>query len=297
MKKLIALILAILTVMALPLAVSAEEPANFVDSINSDFEEATRLEDTAWYQLTNAYGNSKNTVYKDMMLKSGDAYSGNKYISINASLSWHSPSINVHPFFVKAGAGDYQIKFYFRCANATKLSSFLIRALRADFEACEEDDEATFPKIVDKTATGADNYFQSHAGSVTVTDKSGWYLFTSKPFTVSEASLEDEHNWWFCFSNNPVIDIDGFAIVAADESLIVENIETTVTYLDKTTVDNKLPASTPNDKALPTITPEPVAPIVETKVNNITLYVCIAIGAVAVAALVPTVIIKLKKKK
>ena len=57
------------------------------DIVNSDFEDANSLEDTRWYTLTNSFGDSKARSYTGLSIKSGNAHSGKKYLSLTAKVS------------------------------------------------------------------------------------------------------------------------------------------------------------------------------------------------------------------
>ena len=117
MKKILAILLTFVCVFSFFVNALAEEEqsANIVDPINSGFEEAETVEDTAWFKLLDSFGDSRKKSYTDMEIKTGGAHSGVKYLSTKGTKSWHSTAINLHPFFVEAGSGEYMISFYFRC--------------------------------------------------------------------------------------------------------------------------------------------------------------------------------------
>lgn len=299
MKKFLAVLLVFVCLCGFVVNVSAEEESvNLVSAINSGFEEANTVEETAWFRLNDAFGDSKTRYLDNIEIKTGDAHSGLKYLSTKGTASWRSPSINLHPFFVDAGPGEYMITFFFRCKEKN-IKSFTVRALESDYKA--ERDSETFPSIKSR---GNGNYFSTITGEVI--EMGDWDIFTSDPFEVAESSLVEHRNWWFCFAempNNYTVDIDDFCIIPADEYEDPNKVQSTdVTYISEETKNSVVPVTEP-DPAID----EKISQIVsnngsgdegsEAKKTDITLYVCIAIGVVAVAIIVPTVIIKTKKKK
>ena len=190
------------------------------------------------------------------------------------------------------------ITFFFRCKEKN-IKSFTVRALESDYKA--ERDSETFPSIKSR---GNGNYFSTITGEVI--EMGDWDMFTSDPFEVAESSLVEHRNWWFCFAempNNYTVDNDDFCINPADEYEDPNKVQSTdVTYISEETKNSVVPVTEP-DPAID----EKISQIVsnngsgdegsEAKKTDITLYVCIAIGVVAVAIIVPTVIIKTKKKK
>ncbi len=302
MKKFLAVLLAFVCVFSLFVNVSAEEEEesfNIVPAINSDFEDAETVEDTAWFRLNDAYGDSKTRHLDNIEIKTGGAHSGAKYLSTKGTASWRSPSINLHPFFVEAGSGEYMITFFFRCKEKN-VKSFTIRALQSDYEAAPEDE--SFPAIQSR---GDSNYFSTILGEVT--EMGDWDYFVSDPFEVSDASLAEPRNWWFCFASMPdnyTIDVDDFCIIPADEYEDPDTLKPTdITYLSEEIKGSIIPATEPDptiddklSQMLPDTNDDEVTPDApETEKTDITLYVCIAIGVVLVAIIVP-VIIKRKKK-
>ncbi|MBR6765314.1 MAG: hypothetical protein IKM06_02390, partial [Clostridia bacterium] len=79
MKKLIALVLALCTIPFISISVAAAEE-NLVDSVNATFEGVSTVQETEWYTLTNAAGDSKGRSYSGLSIKTGNAHSGNNYI-------------------------------------------------------------------------------------------------------------------------------------------------------------------------------------------------------------------------
>ncbi len=301
MKKFLAILLAFVCVFGFftnAFAEEEEESVNIIPAVSSDFEDAETVEDTAWYKLLDSYGDSKKKTYTDMEIKSGGAHSGTKYLSTKGAQSWHSPSINLHPFFAEAGAGEYVISFFYRCKEKN-ITSFAVRALESDFKA-ESNNGDSFPAIQSK---GNTNFFSTFTGSSQ--ELGDWDLFVSEAFEVSDASLAEPLNWWFCFQSMPegyTVDIDDFSIVPADEYEDPNALEPTdVTYLSQEVKDSVIPAEKPDakvDEMISQITPDTEGGDKTPVVNetDITLYACIAIGVVALLIIVPTVIIRVKKK-
>jgi hypothetical protein len=238
MKKLIAILLVLCTIPFVAINVAAEE-ANIVDSKNSGFEGVTNLADIDWFTLVDSTGNSKNTSYKGLSVKLGDAHTGNSCLSLTASQSWYSPSINLYPFFKEAGAGKYVISYYVRCKEKTP-TGYQVRALAADLAVGDE--KNYFPAIEDRTSTGDGNYFKNHSGTLTE-ENNGWYYFESKVIEISATSLTTDHNWWFCLSGmlstQYTVDIDDFCIRRA------------------TAQDSVTPTPTATPKPTPTPTTKP----------------------------------------
>lgn len=300
MKKILAILLTFVCVFSFFVNVFAEEEesANIVDPINSGFEDAETVEDTAWFKLLDAFGNSKKTYYTDMEIKSGGAHSGTKYLSTKGSKSWHSPAINLHPFFVEAGSGEYMISFYFRCKEKN-IKTFTVRALQADYDA--DPNSETFPGLQSR---GESNYFSTITG--TVTEMGDWDMFLSSPFEVSDTSLAEPRNWWFCFASMPdgyTVDIDDFCIIPADDYEDPNELDPTeITYLSQEIKNSVIPAQKPDskiDEMVSQITPDVGTDKGTPAVNetDITLYVCIAIGVAALVIIVPVVIVRSKKRK
>ena len=300
MKKFIAVLLTFVCVFSLFVNAFAEEEesASIGTGVNSDFEGAESVEDTAWFKLLDAFGASKKKSYTDMEIKTGGAHSGEKYLSTKGARSWHSPSINLHPFFVEAGAGEYVISFYFRCKEKS-IKNFTVRALQSDYEAGVGDE--AFPGIQSR---GDSNFFATHTG--TVTEMGEWDLFVSSPFEVSDKSLQEPHNWWLCFGSMPdgyTVDIDDFCIVPADDYEDPNELEPTdITYLSEEVKNSVIPAEKPDskiDEMVSQITPDTgngnASP--KSTETDITLYACIAIGIVALVIIVPVVIVRTKKRK
>ena len=130
-----------------------------------------------------------------------------------------------------------------------------------------------------------------------------WDMFVSDPFEVAESSLVEHRNWWFCFAempNNYTVDIDDFCIIPADEYEDPNKVQSTdVTYISEEIKNSVIPVTEPDpaiDEKISQMSSNTGNGAEESK-TDITLYVCIAIGVVAVAIIVPTVIIKTKKKK
>jgi hypothetical protein len=275
-----------------------EGSLNCIDKINSDFEDANSLEDTRWYTLTNSFGDSKARSYTGLSIKSGNAHSGKKYLSLTATLSWYSPSINLYPFLAEAGAGEYVLTFYARTNAKKSLSGFMVRGLVTDIPS--DDDADYFPGIADR---GNSNYYNSY--SCTVIPDGDWKYIVSDPFEVTASSLESAHNWWFVTSgvdnggNEWTVDIDDFALIPASDYVDPNEIpETDITYLSKDVIDSALKVEAPVATLPPIVNAngDPVTNTVAAK-TDITLYICLAVAVVAVGAIVPTVIIKLKKKE
>lgn len=289
MRKFIIFLLVLICLLSACFHVFAQEDennGNIIPSINSDFEDANTIEDTQWFKLIDSFGDSKEKNLTGMEIKTGSAHSGEKYLSMSGDKSWHSPSINLYPFFKEAGAGEYILTFYIR-SEAALPPTFMVRGLASDLEP----DVDTFPALVDR---GGSNYYFSYKG--TTTEESGWYLFESELFEVSAQSLEKNHNWWFVLGSSPkgefTYDIDDFRIIPADEYVSPNEISATeITYLSRAAIDNAF------EKTIPALSEEPPAPIVDPAANDITLYICIGIGGAAVVTAALIFLTSAKKKK
>jgi len=219
---------------------------------------------------------------------------------MTANKSWFSPSINLYPFFKEAGPGEYMLTYYIRCEKKVP-ESFMVRGLKSDLEV-KEDDEDTgyFPDLQDR---GNSNYYRSHSG--TLTDNGGWFFFESDIFEVTEESLSQDHNWWFVLgsmvNSTFTVDIDDFRIISADDYVSPYAIkDTEISYLSSDVIENAFKVTVPQKTDAPSATNTPTqtdapTPTVTEK-TDITLYVCLGIGALAVLVAVPILIIKKKKK-
>ncbi len=300
MKKFITFLLMIVLCLSFVVGVNAEEnESNIIDEVNSGFESATKIEDTKWFRLVDAFGDSKSKNLVDIQIKTDGGNSGSNYLSMTGNKSWYSPCLNLYPFFKEAGPGEYIIAYYLRCEKKVP-ESFMIRGLKTDMDPASDDEEITgFPSLIDK---GSSNYFRSFPG--TVTDNGGWVYFESDIIEVTEDNIKDDHhNWWFVLGSMVnvqfTVDIDDFVIIKADDYESPNAIgDTDISYLTPDVMDNALEAIIPSvTEAPPSATQKPADPVTVTNETDITLYVCLGIGLVSVVAIVPMVIIKLKKKK
>lgn len=299
MKKLSVLLLAIILCFTFFISVNAEEENenNIIDAVNATFESATKIEDTKWFRLIDAFGDSKGKNLVDIEIKTDGGNTGNNYLSMTGDKSWYSPSINLYPFFKDAGPGEYLITYYIRCEKKIP-ESFMVRGLKSDMEEATDDEELTgFPCLQDR---GSSNYYRSFSG--TVTDNGGWHYFESDIIEVTEENLSKDHNWWFVLgsmvNSTFTVDIDDFVIISAEDYESPNAIgDTKISYLTPDVIDNVLDAIIPVQTEAPTQTQAPDVQITEPNETDITLYVCLGIGTVAVITAVPMVILKLKKKK
>ncbi len=302
MKKLLAMLLMLVLSFSCFISVYADEDdGNIIDSANSGFENATNIEDTKWFRLIDSFGDSKQKNLTDITIKTDGGNTGTNYLSMTGDKSWFSPSINLYPFFKDAGPGEYVISFYLRCEKKIP-ESFMIRGLKSDMAPATDDEEILgFPALMDK---GSSNYFRSFPG--TITDNGGWTYFESDFIEVTEENIADEHhNWWFVLgsmvNSKFTVDIDDFKIVPVDDYVSPNAIkDTTISYLKPDVIDNAFEAviplqtQAPSATDAPTQTSDPGNPVTEE--TDITLYVCLGIGVVAVLVAVPVLVIKKKKK-
>ena len=301
MKKLLAIALIAVLCFSCFISVSAEEDdTNIIDSANSGFENVTNVSETKWYRLMDSYGDSKFKDISSLTIKTDGGSTGNNYLSMTGNKSWFSPSINLYPFFKEAGPGEYVISYYLRCDKKVP-GSFMIRGLESDLDKLEDGEEPSgFPCLVDK---GGDNYFRSYPG--TLTDNDRWFFFESDYIEVTEENLADEHhNWWFVLgslvNSQFTVDIDDFKIISVDDYVSPNAVkETKISYLNADVIENAFEAVIPlQSEASNNTNTQPSEPIVNEikKPTDITLYVCIGIGALAVLVAVPVLVIKKKKK-
>lgn len=302
MKKLLAIALIVMLCCSCFITVLADEDDDsIVNSANSGFENVTSIEQTDWFRLIDSLGDSKQKDLTDMTIKTDGGATGSNYLSMTGNKSWFSPSINLYPFFKEAGPGEYVITFFFRCKQKTP-SSFMIRGLKSDMDEEANADEINgFPSLIDK---GQSNYFRSF--SCTLIDNGGWFFLESDYLDVTEENLKDEHhNWWFVLgtmvNSQFTVDIDDFKITPVDDYVSPNAIkETNVTYLNKDVIENAFDAVIPLKTdapaaSAPAQTNEPTTtPVIEK--TDVTLYVCIGIGTLAVLVAVPVLVIKKKKK-
>lgn len=303
MKKLLAIALIVMLCCSCFITVLADEDDDsIVNSANSGFENVTSIEQTDWFRLIDSFGDSKQKDLTDMTIKTDGGATGSNYLSMTGNKSWFSPSINLYPFFKEAGAGEYVITFFFRCEQKTP-ASFKIRGLKTDMVESEggEEEIVGFPSLIDK---GGSNYFRNFSG--TLTDNGGWFFFESDYLEVTEENIADEHhNWWFALADmlnsKFTIDIDDFKITPVDDYVSPNAIkETKISYLSADVIENAFAATAPQKTDAPSASKAPTqteapTPTVTEK-TDITLYVCIGIGVLAVLVAVPVLVIKKKKK-
>ena len=302
MKKLLAIALIVMLCCSCFITVLADEDDDsIVNSANSGFENVTSIEQTDWFRLIDSFGDSKQKDLTDITIKTDGGATGSNYLSMTGNKSWFSPSINLYPFFKEAGPGEYVITYYLRCEKKVP-ESFMIRGLKSDMDEEANADEINgFPSLIDK---GQSNYFRSFPG--TLIDNGGWFFLESDYLDVTEENLEDEHhNWWFVLgtmvNSQFTVDIDDFKITPIDDYVSPNAIkETNVTYLNKDVIENAFDAviplktDAPSASKAPTQTEAPTPTVTEK--TDITLYVCIGIGTLAVLVAVPVLVIKKKKK-
>ena len=301
MKKLLAMLLMLVLSFSCFISVYADEDdGNIIDSANSGFENATNIEDTKWFRLIDSFGDSKQKNLTDITIKTDGGNTGKNYLSMTGDKSWYSPSINLYPFLKEAGPGEYVISYYLRCEKKIP-ESFMIRGLKSDMEPATDDEEVSgFPALIDK---GSSNYFRSFPG--TITDNGGWTYFESDYIEVTEENLANDHNWWFVLgsmvNSKFTVDIDDFKIIPVDDYVSPNAIkDTTISYLKPDVIENAFEAVIPLQTEAPSITDAPTQttnpgnPVIEE--TDITLYVCLGIGVVAVLVAVPILVIKRKKK-
>ncbi len=302
MKKFLAFALIVILSFSCFVTVFADEDdGNIVDNKNSGFENVNSIEETSWFRLIDAFGDSKTKNLTDITIKTDGGYTGTNYLSMTGNKSWYSPSINLYPFFKEAGPGEYVITYYLRCEKKVP-ESFMVRGLKTDMEKSETDDEVSgFPCLIDK---GQSNYFRSFPG--VITDNGGWVLFESDYIEITEENIKDEnHNWWFVLGTMVnvqfTVDIDDFKIFAVEDYVSPNAIkETEITYLNTGVIENAFEAVIPAQTEAPSATQAPEttpAPVTQnTEKTDITLYVCLGIGAVAILTAVPILVIKKKKQ-
>ncbi len=303
MKKLLSIALILILSFSCFITVYAdEEDGNIIDNVNSGFENVTNIEDTQWFRLIDSFGDSKQKNLTDLTIKTDGGNTGSNYLSMTGNKSWYSPSLNLYPFFKEAGPGEYVISYFLRCEKKVP-ESFMIRGLKSDMEETEsDDDEITgFPCLIDK---GQSNYFRSFPG--TLTDNGGWFFFESDYIEVTEENLADEHhNWWFVLgtmvNSQFTVDIDDFKIIPVDDYVSPNAVkDTDISYLKPDVIENAFDAVIPLQTQAPSATTEPTQteapsnPVTEK--TDITLYVCMGIGVLAVLVAVPVLVIKKKKK-
>jgi hypothetical protein len=225
---------------------------NLVTAIDSSFEGNTAINKTKWYKLTDAYGSSKGASYNRIEIKGDGGHTGTNYLSTYCSQSWHSPSINIHPFLKASGENTYVISFWYKSDASLNISRFVIRGLESDSIESKDYDISIVPK-------GSGNFYGELAGSTTTIDGSDWKCFVSDPFELSADQITDDFNWWFCLDQLPApitIDIDDFIIVPESsfeypEEEIEDELKTDITYLTDEVKNNVIAKYTPSANATP----------------------------------------------
>jgi len=289
-KKILSVILMVV-VATLGLASVIQAEDSMVPPQNSTFDAITDVSKCDWF----CFGTQAGT-----LALSKDGHTGNCVTMTGITQTWHSPALDVFPYFQAAGEGDYVIHLWVRSNG--EMEDVITAKIRGGSEA----DQNSF--ILD---AGSDLYFCSIGSSEDILLENEWTeLFFTVPY-IEEEDLEGTHQWIFCLDHmSPdtmnAISVDDFEIITLDEYENLTEEEPTETQpVDNDNLVTPVAAvtaaavtATPVPTLVKTSAPVTTAPAVTEAPNEAgTDVVLIIMIAVAVLAIGGTVLLLIKNKK